>query len=992
MTHVATMSVARQLGALFEGGSAAGLSDRQLLERYTAGGRDPAGEAAFAALVGRHGPMVLGVCRQLLGDAQHAEDAFQAVFLVLAQKAHSIRDSDLLGNWLYGVAIRTARCARQQIARRRRREEGGVMKGPGDGAATGAGLCASAPAEPTAPPADRPAIDREQAEAIHGEVDRLPRAFRLPVVLCYFEGLTLEEAARRLRCPAGTIRSRLARARDKLRDSLARRGIVVPAAALGAVLAPRSASASVPPLLCDSTTRAALAFAARHAVTGGALSAPAAALAQEVLSTMLIHKLKLVAIAALALAAVTTGAGWLARSLAMKEGPVQQPAKPAARVAPRDSDRPKPTARPDGSTPARMIVAGRVLDPDGKPVHGAVVDILTRPRSPWVGASEGSSERALIGQGQSDADGRFRLDAPRTASTRVFEVHAIAAAPGYGLGWVELNPDAEQPIAEIRLQPEQIVRARLVDVTGAPARGVTVRVLSLWRANDQGEGTGVWVSDGPPEGIRAWPKPLKTDDQGRIALAGVGRGVGVSLQVRDVPYARQDLVIDAGKSAPGQEITRALEPARIIEGRVLAADTGRPIPNAIVSASALVRNEHANGIFTVKFRADEQGRFIMNPIAGKGMSYMTPNVEGYVLGAFPTGGEPYLIQQDELRWTKGAVKATRDIKLKSGVLIRGKVTERGTGRPLPASSVQFMPVHRGDDILSGWQAIVASRDDGSFLIAVAPGKGHLLVFGPTGDYVLEEIGSNKLYNDRPGGQRYHAHAIIPYEVKAGDPPHEVSAELRPGVTIKGRVEGPGGETITEGFILTTLCIEPFNPFWRGDFHVPIRDGRFELHELDPQGSTRIHLLDPGHEWGATAEVSGQQAGEDLTIRLQPCGTAKARFVGPDGKPIAKHRPHFEFVITPGTDRFSRDKKAEAELTADAEYMANVDRKHYWSGPFTDAEGRITLVALIPGALYRITDFSTVNENKGAQLRKEFTVKPGETLDLGDIVIEKPQAR
>ena len=210
MAHVASASVVRQLGSLFEGGSVAGLSDRQLLERFTAGGRDPAGEAAFAALVARHGPMVLGVCRQLLGDVQHAEDAFQAVFLVLAQKARSIRDPDLLGNWLYGVAIRTARCARQQIGRRRRREEGGTMRGPGPGPCD--------LAEPTAPPADRPAIDREQAEAIHGEVDRLPRAFRLPVVLCYFEGLTLDEAARRLRCPAGTLRSRLARAAREAPD------------------------------------------------------------------------------------------------------------------------------------------------------------------------------------------------------------------------------------------------------------------------------------------------------------------------------------------------------------------------------------------------------------------------------------------------------------------------------------------------------------------------------------------------------------------------------------------------------------------------------------------------------------------------------------------------------------------------------------------------------------------------------------------------------
>ena len=95
----------------------------------------------------------------------------------------------------------------------------------------------------------------------------------------------------------------------------------------------------------------------------------------------------------------------------------------------------------------------------------------------------------------------------------------------------------------------------------------------------------------------------------------------------------------------------------------------------------------------------------------------------------------------------------------------------------------------------------------------------------------------------------------------------MAAALRPGVTIKGRVEGPDGQTVTDGFILTTLRIEPFSPSWRGDFHVPIRDGRFELHGLDPEGSTRIHVLDPEHEWGATVEISGKQAGEDLTVRL-----------------------------------------------------------------------------------------------------------------------------
>ena len=107
MANVTTQSVVRQIESLYGGGSITGMTDRQLVERFVMG-RDSAGEDAFAALVARHGPMVLGVCRTLLGDRQHAEDAFQAVFLVLARKARSVRNPELLGNWLYGIALRTA--------------------------------------------------------------------------------------------------------------------------------------------------------------------------------------------------------------------------------------------------------------------------------------------------------------------------------------------------------------------------------------------------------------------------------------------------------------------------------------------------------------------------------------------------------------------------------------------------------------------------------------------------------------------------------------------------------------------------------------------------------------------------------------------------------------------------------------------------------------------------------------------------------------------
>jgi RNA polymerase sigma factor (sigma-70 family) len=970
MARLAAESVARQLESLFEGGSMAGLTDRQLVERYTASGCEAAGQAAFAALLGRHGPMVLGVCRQLLGDAQHAEDAFQAVFVVLAQKARSIHDPDLLGNWLYGVAIRTARCARQQIVRRRRREGGGTMKGPG----TGSGDLA----EPTAPPADRPAMDREQAEAIHGEIDRLPRVFRLPVVLCYFEGLSLDEAARRLHCPAGTLRSRLARARDKLRISLTRRGVALPALGLGAVLWPGSVRASIPPLLCDSTTRAAIQFAARH-TAGGAVSASVTALAQEVLKSMLIHKLKLIAMSLILVAAVATGAGWLARSPANKADPVNEPPTAAAGIFPRDAGQTKPTPEPDPRAEGRMIVGGRVFDPDGKAVKGAVVNLVTRRRSVWVGASDDGGQHTLLSHGQSDTDGRFQLDSPRTKSTRVFELYAVAAAPGFGVGWVELNPDAEAPLADIRLAPEQVMRVRLVDVTGAHARGVEVTVSGIGRMNDKGGFEGIALTTSSTQGIPVWPRPVKTDLEGRIALSGIGRGALLRFSVRDLRYAQQDLNIDPAQAAAAKEITLTLEQAQIIEGRVLAADTGRPIPNAVVSAQTLVKKFHAQGFFTAKFRADREGRFTMNPLAG----------ETYTLGAFPTGGEPYLIQQEEFKWTKGAVKATHDIKVRRGVVIKGKVTEAGADRPLPGSSIMFIPVQGGDDLLSGWQAMVASQSDGSFQIAVPAGKGHLLVFGPTGDYVLGEIGANKLFSDQSGGVRYRAHAIIPYEVKAGDPPRQLAAALRPGVTIKGRAVGPHGETVKDGFVLTTLHIEPDVPFWRGDLQVPIRDGAFELHGLAPDASTQIYVLDPEHEWGASVDVAGKDADRDLTVPLQPCGQAKARFVGPDGKPVAKTQAHFEIVVTAGPSALSRDERHQAELAADAELVVNVDRKHYPALPATDAEGRVTLMSLIPGASYRITDFSTVTNDKGLQIRKDFTVKPAETLDLGDIAIEKP---
>ena len=196
--------VVHQLRHLFEGRSIAGVSEWQLLRRYLEG-RD---EVAFEAIVARHGPMVLGVCRRVLFDARDVEDAFQATFVVLAKKGGTLGESDPVSHWLYGVAYRVALKARAAAARRRRLE----------GSAT---------------PAEAATLDEPSTGELGGVIDeelaRLPAKYRSPVVLCYLEGQTHEEAARQLGWPLGTVKGRLSRARDLLKGRLERRGVAPPA-------------------------------------------------------------------------------------------------------------------------------------------------------------------------------------------------------------------------------------------------------------------------------------------------------------------------------------------------------------------------------------------------------------------------------------------------------------------------------------------------------------------------------------------------------------------------------------------------------------------------------------------------------------------------------------------------------------------------------------------------------------------------------------------
>jgi polysaccharide biosynthesis/export protein len=330
------------------------LTDGQLLDRFLARRE----EAAFEALVQRHGPMVLGVCQRVLHNTHDAEDAFQATFLVLVRKAASIVPRDRVGNWLYGVAHRIALKAKSDVARRRAKEQ-----------------------QVKDLPRREPAEDLwwELRPLLDAELHRLPDKYRAAVVLCDLEGKSRKEAARQLGWAEGTLSGRLARARGLLAKRLARRGLALTAGALTLLLTER-ASASVPATLAVFTIKAALLTAAGQAATAGVVSAKVAALTEGVLRAMLMTKVKAVAAVVLLLAGIGIGAGTLARHSLAADGPERgeraaapsepTPAPPAYVIDPPD------VLRVEYPFDATTSIVLHLVRPDGSIDFGPLGEVM----------------------------------------------------------------------------------------------------------------------------------------------------------------------------------------------------------------------------------------------------------------------------------------------------------------------------------------------------------------------------------------------------------------------------------------------------------------------------------------------------------------------------------------------------------------------------------------------------------------------------------------
>jgi protocatechuate 3,4-dioxygenase beta subunit len=543
----------------------------------------------------------------------------------------------------------------------------------------------------------------------------------------------------------------------------------------------------------------------------------------------------------------------------------------------------------------------------------------------------------------------------------------IAGAPGHGMARVELDLDAERHEVEFKLAREQVVRGRLFDLQGQPVKRVKVEVLWLFQRYPDKLYHGVLFHD-PPQGLRAWPRAAVSDDQGRFELRGIGPDWNVKLHTRDERFARQDLESKARERKGKKELTWALAPARTAEGTLTYADTGKPVPHARLYVETW-KDRFQGPFYHLQSRTDDRGRFRFVPPLGTEM----------LIHAYPPAGQPYLINSVSLTWAKAdLLKKGIQVTLRRGILVRGTVTEKPSGRPVAGATVEFVRFEDNNTFANtpGKSPIPVTDARGRFELAVVLGPGHLLVKGPTVDYLHEEISSRKLHGIRSAGDWLnYPDALVALNLKPMPAPQELKVTLRRGVTVRGKVVGPDGKPVAEAqLVCRTYIPTGFN--LNGVHFRKVKDGWFDLPGCDPEKSVPVFFLDVKNRLGAMVEMSGKQAAKPVTVRLQPCGTAKVRFVDGKGKPFLDVYPAAGVVLTEGVPFHMNDARKEVAG------VAYPDRGRYKP----DAQGRVTLPALIPGAKLWLSGTSA--ERFYLKFHREFKVEPGKTVDLGDIVARR----
>jgi|GEM_PF-6965471 len=629
MLNAGGRGVVRLIQTLWDSGTVSSLDDAELLGRFLR--RDATAEAAFAALVQRHAPMVFRVCLDVTGESQDAQDAAQATFLILSQKARSVRRHEAIANWLFGTARRVAARARRDSARRRRHEK--------QYAQAIAGRQADHEASDT--------CNRDWSE-LYQELARLPERYRVPIVLCDLEGLTHDQAALAIGCPQRTLETRLYRGRERLREKLVRRGLMPAAGFAKETFSAESRSVVIPTAWVDATTLAASQLASGRALAMVATAA-VSFLIRGINRAMFFSRLRwacmFVAVSGLSLALsdqlarLTTGAG--IETSTDKREKIDSSTHPSP-VGPKPSAKGEIAANPParGAEPERpgpittpITVRGRAIDSEGNPVIGATIFLVS---------TRGTD--APLGTTTTDRDGLYIFHSARLPVSQEErdnfpqqgQFQVFGTAQGHGFAWHGMRTYLPRPrpanrniasedhtlyrgeplVMDLRFPPVAVLTGRIVDEAGRPVPEATVRIIGCDYLDTK-------QKESHPNfrefwSIRALPPTStvsKTDKDGHFRLEGLPKEAGLRISIRHPEYAGLfryaattarpttefdyplHSIVPGEKRPPVQtgELNITLHSTRRIAVRTVYADTGQPAPKVRVSVSRGADGSSAGG-------------------------------------------------------------------------------------------------------------------------------------------------------------------------------------------------------------------------------------------------------------------------------------------------------------------------------------------------------------------------------------------------------------
>ncbi len=917
-------------------------TDRQCLESF----QIKSDEASFSTLLSRHGPMVFRVCRRVLQHEHDAEDAFQAVFLILARNPTSIRKGDALADWLYGVAYRTSLKLKRTEARKRARENRLRTMRP--------------PLSPS------PSWDDVQC-VLDEEIQRLPTAFRAAFVLCVLDGKTGPRAAGELGIAEGTVSSRVARAKQLLRMRLSRRGIEL-GTLLAALAVAESAGSAMSVTKLSGPTLLAIANG-----DVGALSPRVASLAAAMTRASAVAKLKLVS-ALLVSAGLVVG---LVQQVIGKPGvstrfsetvvpePVMQsrPAEPVAKARNYDDA-------------ASVTFSGRVLGPGGKPVCGAKLYItLARGTNHPMPSSKFAT---------SGADGSFSFKVPRSEfADRAATVAATAA--DLGVGWVNVGANGPKHDLTIRLaDDDRPIIGRIVDLQGKPIMGATVRLMQIYAA--KGENLEPWLeacrkkkgltfqleNEYFPRFTIAVPLEVRTDADGVFKLTGIGSNrlirvqldgetiVSQQLSILTSPVKAFELLERAGnpeyhepatlKTYYGARFLHIAAPCKPIVGTVRDSITRKPLTDISVQSYVLTVSQGLHSSFDfVRTRTDANGRFRLT-----GM----PKREGNQIVAVPDQDLPYLPIYASVPESPGLDAVEVDIELKTGVWIQGRMTDKATGKSIKGI-VEYFASAKNPNLRDhpGYDGVVmmGSRqtgEDGSYRLLGLPGPGFVVGYRQTGKQsyldALERDDEFGIKQPPPSTAPYQLLPLSNYGAFARIDPAADSTKaacdltLDPGWTFSGTVIGLDHKPVAG-----TTAYGPIE-------QTPAGAAEFVVHAYNPAHPPNLYFLNPDLGWFGQP-ASPQKRGDQVLAQMKPGATLTGRLVDNDGKPRPdvglelSYRPRDRWPFSP-----------------------------YGAGRvFTDKDGRFKLTTLVPGFQFQISDVTS-------DLALGKAPSSGDVKDLGDV--------